>query len=414
VACTGSPSETPTAGGAASSQVAGSESSAAITAPSGDPIKIGVLGPNSGSFADAGLNFYQGATVAANQINAAGGILGRPVVVEQKDTADGPQASTQAVRDFASAGTTFLLGEVSSANCLADAPLVDQLNVLFITGICSVPELTGAKGAAAPYTNFFRTGATSDTMVYGLAKVMGSKFPDVSVHDAFAFDYVTGHAQWEQYKEVYAEVGKEVVADKELWVPMDQQNYASQISVLAQATTDATSNKGLYLGLYGSGVASFLQQAAPYDFLKNYAFVVIPGEYYSIARDMGGSAPEIWNSYEYNWAGYDTPENDAFVADFEALAGKKPISWSYVSYMAVLAYAAAIDKAGSVDVEAVQEALEGISFSSPQGQYTIDAGHNGTSNMTVTYSVGDPTDPEKVKNLEVTVVEAAETPTFNY
>ncbi|MDR1212600.1 MAG: ABC transporter substrate-binding protein [Propionibacteriaceae bacterium] len=381
---------------------------------SGNPITIGVLGPISGAFADAGLNYRQGAQIAADQINARGGVLGRQLKVEAKDTAAGPQEASQAVRDFVSSGTNFLIGELSSANCLADAPLVDQLDAVFITGICSVEELTGQAGQAAPYSRTFRAGATSSANIVAMADAIGRRFPQVTTYDSFAFDYVTGHLQWDQYVQAYADNGKPITVGKDLWVPMDQQNYGSQISVLATASTEGE-HKGLYIGTYGAGTASFLQQAEPYDFLKNYEVVVTPGGYYPVARDLNGSAPLVWNGYEYNWAAYDTPENDAFVADFEALAGKKPITWSYVSYVAVLAYAAAIEKAGSDSPADVAAALAGIAFASPQGEYLIDAvTHNGSANIVLMETEGDPNDPERVRMLETIVIPYTDTVTFNF
>ena len=380
---------------------------------SGDPVTIGVMGPISGAFADAALNYQQGAQVAADQINAAGGVLGRPLKIEAKDTADGPQQASQVVRDFVSAGVPFLMGELSSANCLADAPLVDQLDAVFITGICSVEELTGQGGEPAPYERFFRAGATSSANIVAMAKAIGEKYPDVTTYDAFAFDYVTGHLQWDQYVQAYADNGRPITVGNDLWVPMDQQNYGSQISKLAQSSTEGE-HKALYIGTYCAGPASFLQQAEPYDFLKNYEVVVTPGGYYPVARDLGGTAPEVWNGYEYNWSAYDTPENDAFVADFEKLAGKKPITWSYVSYIAVLAYAAAIEKAGSTQPGEVAAALEGITFRSPQGEYLIDKSHNGSANIVLMKTVGDPADPEKLEMLETVVITYTDTVTFDY
>ncbi|MGI8485300.1 MAG: ABC transporter substrate-binding protein, partial [Thermomicrobiales bacterium] len=88
-------------------------------------IKLGLLTPLTGSFADAGVNQQAGAQVAVDEINASGGLLGgQKLTLDVKDTGKGPDQSIQAMRDFTAAGTKLLLGELSTSNCLAIAPLI--------------------------------------------------------------------------------------------------------------------------------------------------------------------------------------------------------------------------------------------------------------------------------------------------
>jgi branched-chain amino acid transport system substrate-binding protein len=120
---------------------------------------------------------------------------------------------------------------------------------------------------------------------------------------------------------------------------------------------------------------------------------------------MGGRAPRVWNAYDYNYAAYKSPMNARFVRDFEAETGKKPVSWSFDAYLAVYAYKAAIEKAGSTDYDAVLDALPGIRFDSPAGPLTIDAKtHQASTPVVVTLSVGDPNATEDVRILEAHVV----------
>jgi len=394
--------------GCSSGGSGGGSTGGASGGPSGDPIVLAGLGPLTGTLSAVGTDIQRGAEIAAKQINAKGGVLGRPLQVQMKDSAGGAQAATQIVRDYINAGNPLIFGEVSSANCLAFAPVVDQLDGVYIAGACTNEGLTGENGQPAPFARTFRVGATSIQDMIALTDTIVKKFPDVSTYDAFAFDYVSGHLQWQQFQDEAQKQGKPITPGQVFFVPLDAQDYGSQISVLAQSSKEGA-NRGLYLGTYSSATASFFQQSAPYDYLKNYKVVVNPGGYYPIARDLNGSAPEVWNGYDYNWSAYDSDMNKQFVDDFQAAYGYKPDTWAYQTYLAGLAYAAAIEKAGSADADAVAQALAGISFDSPQGEFTIDpVTHKGNANIVITDTVGDPNDPEKLKILSLTVVPYAD------
>lgn len=378
----------------------------------GKPVTIGFLGPLSGANAQTGQAQLLGAQVAVDQINAKGGVLGgSQLKLDTKDTAAGANAGAQAVRDFVSAGVPLISGELSSANCLAEIPVVEQLKAVFITATCTNDAITGLKGQPTQYPRTFRTGATSLQDTVALYKAMYQKFPDIDEWDVFAFDYVSGHLQWEQFSDGYKSLGGSIKEHSQYFVPLDQQDYSQQVAAMAAAPFQPGVKRGLYLGTFGAGTASFLQQALPYDFLKNYAVVVNPGSYFPTATQQGGAAPDVWNGYDYNYTAYNTPENTQFVNDYKAKSGGSvPDTWGYQEYLAILAYAAAIDKAGSADADAVQKALEGISFPSPQGTFTIDAvSHQGSANIVMTETVGDPNAPEGVKVIQSVVLTYDET-----
>jgi branched-chain amino acid transport system substrate-binding protein len=363
-----------------------------------------MVAPLSGAFADTGAQIGFGAQVAIDEINDAGGVLDRPLEMEKADTADGAQASVQAIRDFSAEGNDLIFGELSSANCLALAPLVDELGSLFVTTTCTNDDLTGHDGEPAPYERFFRVGATSEQDMLALARTMEEAAPDVTTYDVFAFDYVSGHLQWEQFSAELAELGMDLSADVQYFVPLDEQNYTSQISALAGAS-EAGEKRGLYLGTYGSGTSSFINQAEQYGLFDNYDVVVNSGSYWPIATSLGGAAPEVYNGYDYNYLAYDSEANTAFVDAYTELAGSVPDTWGYQGYLAVKAYAAAIEEAGSDDVDAVLDALKGVTFDSPQGEYSIDPDtHQGSSNIVVTHTVGNADEETDVEVLESYVV----------
>ena len=122
------------------------------------------------------------------------------------------------------------------------------------------------------------------------------------------------------------------------------------------------------------------------------------GVYWTTAKALQGTAPSVHNVHEYYWSCQDNEMNKKFVADFEALAGEKPDTGAYQGYVTLNLIAAAIEKAKSTDVAAVQKALPGLSIDTPTGlKLTMDGGsHHANQPITVANLFGDPVAPQTV------------------
>ena len=371
---------------------------------SSEPISIGVVGPQTGPLAEIGENQVAGAEVAIEQINAAGGILGRQVELSNADEQTTPETSTAAVRNLANSGVNLIVGMLSSAGCLALAPQLASMDVALVGTGCTNDGLTGQNGEAAPYPNFFRTSNNDSALIGPLAQTIAEKFPEATDYSAFGYDYITGTTQWGLFQDGIQEDGVDLTVTSETFVPIGEQNFGLQVQQLVNGATDPEKS-ALYLGTFSSGTGSFLQQAASYDLSSKFAVIVNPGGYYPIARTLNGLAPNVWNSYDYNYAAFDNDENTQFVKDFKAKTGKMPVDWSYDAYVGVLAMKAAIEKAGTTDTAAVLEALAGLKFDTPGGELTMDATtHQANPPVVITNTVGDTSAEEGVKVLETVVV----------
>jgi branched-chain amino acid transport system substrate-binding protein len=373
-------------------------------------ITIGFLGPLTGTNAEIGENQEAGAEIAVEEINAAGGVDGRQLKLSVQDEGTTPDTATAAVRTLAGEGIGLIAGMLSSANCLALAPQLESLQVAFVTATCTNDDLTGKDGAEAPFPRFFRVGNNDSRGVVKFAEFMADRFPDIENYSVFAYDYVTGHAILDTYEAVITEAGNEfnILGGEGFWVPLGEQNFSLQIQALAKQPTNPETD-GLYLGTFGGGTGSFLQQAASYNLNDLFGVIVQNGGYYPIARTLGGSAPEVWNAYDYFWDAFDNEMNTQFVATYEEKMGQKPDTWAYQGYQTIYAYAAAIEKAGSSEVDAVLEALPGITYDSPSGERTIDATtHQADGPVVIMHSVGNADAVEGVEMLEIVVVPAEE------
>src|SRR5512142_3157768 len=117
----------------------------AFAAPAGvkGPIKIGYQAILSGALAGYGEFHKMGATMAVDEINAKGGIAGQKVEFEMRDSTTKPEESIKNARYFVDSwGADFLAGIDSSGQCLALAPLMEQLDKVMIITHAATEKLT--------------------------------------------------------------------------------------------------------------------------------------------------------------------------------------------------------------------------------------------------------------------------------
>src|SRR3546814_20759081 len=91
---------------------------------------------------------------------------------------------------------------------------------------------------------------------------------------------------------------------------------------------------------------------------------------------LGEEAPEGWIVTGYPWDAIDTPEHNAFVKAYQAKYDDYPRLGSLVGYNTILSIAAAIEKAGSTETEAIVDAFKGLQRDTPLGPITYRAPHH--------------------------------------
>ena len=371
----------------------------------GDTVSIGVVLPFSGVQAAIAELEGQGAAVAADMINDAGGIAGKWKInlVKADDQLDTGRSAT-VIRDLNDKGVALAIGGQTSDLCKSSAEAAQRFNLTFIGAHCTSPDLVDP-----PVTpNFFMIGQQMTTLANAIGKNLAENYPDVETWDVVTYDVEAMRSSWDIAKGAMGDViGREVVEGKRYAVPVGGTTLRNEIAGLV--STPDKAKRGLFLGVYGAGTTAFLQQAAPTGILDDYAVVAQTGVYWPTAVAMDGAAPPIVNVHDYFYACQSTPENDKFVAAFEAETGAKPDAGAYQGYLAVQLLAAAIEKADSTDTAKVQEALKGISIDTPQGlKMTIDAKtHAGNGAATVALLAGDPEAPQGVGITECSLVPAS-------
>ncbi|MBI2954515.1 MAG: ABC transporter substrate-binding protein [Chloroflexi bacterium] len=170
-AATKAPAGTP----AAAKAPAGTPAAAAKTKPSGTPIKIGYILPLSGAQAVTGVLQRASATLGMEDVNAAGGVNGRPIDLLTFDSPFNPQEAVQGVRKLAEQDKVFaIVGPFSSGETEAVAPLAKQMQVPLINASSSKP---GVIAAGRPWT--FRYAEVDEDAVPILIDSFKKVYPDV-------------------------------------------------------------------------------------------------------------------------------------------------------------------------------------------------------------------------------------------
>lgn len=371
----------------------------------GDTVKIGVVLPYTGVQAAIAELEGEGAAVAADMINEAGGIAGKWQIelVDADDQLDTGRSAT-VIRDLNDQGISLAIGGQTSDLCKSSAEAAQRFNMTFIGAHCTSPDLVDP-----PITpNFFMIGQQMTTLASAIGASLAETHPDIETWDVVTYDVEAMRSSWDIAKEsMEAQLGHSVEQGERYAVPVGTTTLRNEIAGLA--STPDKEKRGLFLGVYGAGTTAFLQQAAPTGILDEYAVIAQTGVYWPTAVAMDGTAPAIVNVHDYFYACQDTTENDEFVAAFEESTGEKPDAGAFQGYLAIQLLAAAIEKANSTDTAKVQEALKGLTVETPQGlEMTIDADtHAGNGAATVASLAGDPDAPQGVGITDCSVVPAS-------
>ncbi len=329
------------------------------------PIKIGALYPTSGSAAVFGVPAMVGHDMAVEEINAAGGLLGRQLVTVARDTKLKPATASAAAKELITKeGVDVLVGSLSSAVGLALAEVARTEKVVFVASIAKTIQLSTTK----KHDYVFRTAANTDTEGGGIARVVGMVGARKICH--LQFDYAYGHDLGAGFKRALATEAPEAEIVLDLKIKLGTTDYNAYIAQVLGSGCDCVAS-----GLWGAAFINIAQQGRPFGLFERVTYVS-GGEIASheIASEMKGDFPDnVWsNAYEL-WYHSNSPSHEAFQQKLaQRFDTPHTPSWPTLGYIGVQFLAAAIEKAGSTDPDALSAAFKGLSIDTPVGRRTIN------------------------------------------
>jgi len=324
-------------------------------AQSGDPIKIGVPVGLSGANSVVAPSVVQSAELAVAEINAAGGLLGRPLELVVADDASGAVGAQKAFdslifRDEVDA----LISMETSAARNAGLPIVARGRVPYI------------------YTSFYE-GRSCSPYMYVNAWVPEQQVPPIvdyfneqghRKYFLIGSDYAFGRGMLEFSRAYIEKTGGEVIGEE--YLPIDGSDWTAIISKLKSSSAEAivTSTAG------GAPNVTLTKQLRAAGVDLPYGNLAVDE---GTAKNMGADATGILISASYV-TGIDSAENKAFmqaIRDKFGSEARTPNDLSVPQYEAVYLYKAAVEKAGTTDTKAVIAALGEVTVTGPRGTISM-------------------------------------------
>lgn len=333
-------------------------------APAAEPIKIGAVLPFSGGVELYGAQAKLGLDLAVKEINAAGGVAGRPLTILYEDDRTDPQAAEQATRKLIEReGVLAVIGPITSRNLNAMKPLAERAK----TPLLYATNYEG--GACGRYVFVFSSVPNQE--LAQLLPYMDRTFGNT--YYLLGADRAWPHKMFEAAEPIIARLGGRVVGKE--FTKGTETDFGPLIDRIA-----ATRAKVLVFALKGDGL-SFIPQASDRGLMRQTATAFLGLSeadlpvFHGKGRDMFVVVPLVAASAD--------PAVKAFVTRARGEAGAGTIVSNYVMthYNAVVALKAAVEKAGRVDREALVDALEGLVIPSPTGPVTIGKDHHVTMSM---------------------------------
>lgn len=350
--------------------VAGAALSLGAAAQTG-PIRIGVVTPLSGTYAGIGQQVKWGLDMAAKEINAAGGVMGRQLELIYEDEEANPAVAVQkAEKLFQVSKVDFLTGTVNSGSTLAVGQVAERNNRLIATTVSFADSITADK--CSP--NVFRVNARAGMQSAALADWMASTKPNANVF-YLGPDYEMGRSTVAAFKAAAEGKGAKTVG--EVFAPLDNKDYSPFFGQMRSARPSV-----IYTSVAGNDTVRLLTQMSEFGLSRNVQVVGASGTVTSQNLSAIGKAADGFVTGVGYSPNIDNPENKTFVAAFEAANKTKPDLYGADSYGVLFFYKAAVEKARSTDTDKVRAAMRGIQWSTPQGVKTMRAGdHQAMQDM---------------------------------
>jgi len=308
-----------------------------------DAIKIGHLTPRTGFLGPLGDFAVQGIQLAAEEINAAGGVNGRKIDLVLEDSVNPQTASAKAERLVERDKVAMIIGEISSASGLAIGQVAKRTKTVFINTGCNSDALRGSD--CNQY--MFHIEAANSMYVQAVGQyllkenmVKGKKWYSLTA------DYAFGHDLLKVAKRFMEANGGQFAADE--LIPTDASDFSPFLLKIRQARPDLVVSN-----LAGNQITNFLKQYSEFGLpfpVAGFGFDT------AVAWGLGkgnfsGLWPLVWHHL------VDTPSSKAYVAAFQKKYNKLPDNQSWGDYHSLKIVAQSMAETKSTDPSKLAEYL---------------------------------------------------------
>jgi branched-chain amino acid transport system substrate-binding protein len=334
----------------------------ATTARAQDPVRIGYAADMSGACGPLVDGATKGFRQGVEELNAAGGLLGRRIEVIERDTKTKPDEGAKEFRDLVvNSKVDVVTGVCSSAVLLAETAVSAELKVPFYSALGNSQNATMAKGQ--PY--FWQVAPNVLMESLAVAEYVASNKAWKKVAP-LAFDYEWGHTSVKAFSEHLKRLRPDIEILPMVPVKLGETNMTSYITAVLAQKPDV-----VYGAVFGGGLVNLVKQGKSYGFFQQTSLVTLTTV--DFLQSMGADLPETGL---HGWArgpftSLDNAKAKAFIASYKAKNGKEPDDWAVQAYDGVMFYAEAVKAAKSTKAEDVLKAVASVKFEGVRGAMTV-------------------------------------------
>ncbi|MFH1062848.1 MAG: ABC transporter substrate-binding protein [Candidatus Omnitrophota bacterium] len=329
-----------------------------IVAAAQDTVTIGLNCPLTGSYQDQGEDELRAYKIAIEEVNKKGGILGKEVVYISKDSETNAALSGKNAEELYDVhGAVMVTGGSASSEAIAQIKVAGERKKIYMCALSHSNATTGFEGSKQEINRYgFRWFNNAHQSAKAMASALLDKYGKQAKYFYITADYTWGWSVEKSTREVLEAAGTTTVGT--VLAPLGEKSFVKYLLKAKQAQPDV-----LVLAEFGKDMVNCLQQAGAMGLSADMK-IVVPLMELNMAKGAGAKYMEgVLCSSIWEWQLEDKyPGSKEFVTKFKERYSRYPGSAAASAWVAIFAYADAVERAGTFEAEKVALALEDHKF----------------------------------------------------
>ncbi len=324
------------------------------------PIKLGVLFVMSGPMGGYGKHGLQSVQMAIDEINKAGGILGRKVVVVSDDTKLNVEQGAKIAKKFCTEeNVDFLIGPTSSGVAVTVAKIAAENRKILVLTQAAADSLTAAQFSPYQFATLSNAMMHSRAGAYYVANKQYKRWMCIGPNYNYGWD------SWAQFKAKLKQLQPDVEFVGELWPKLMEPDFKPFIAKIMEAKPDA-----VWSPLWGMDAVNFIRQGLPLGLFNKIKFAFPDGAALETLVPLAKDMPEgVYVAARYFLLSPDSEMNKGFVKAYLERFKEYPDYMAAETYAGVYFIKAAVERAGTTEADKVIAAVEKepLAWETPEG-----------------------------------------------